>query len=380
MAGLTHRERALTALDHGEPDRVPIDLGGSRSSSIILPAYENLKKRMGLEHETKLIAKRQRIVYPDEKILQTFDVDFRPLMLGDFKRKLSKEIDSDTIVDVWGTTWKKAPAGHYINARGVFQDREPTVEMLEGFDWPDPNDPGLFEGLKEKSESLRKETDYAIVLNLGLGIMHQCWFMRGFAEWLMDLSLNKDFAGCFLDKAADLWIKISENALDAVGDNVDVLCFGDDVAMQESTLISPQSYRELVKPRHKRMIAALKSRIDAKVLLHTCGSVYTIIEDFIEIGVDAINPVQVTARNMDPSRLKAEFGDRLCFWGAIDTQRTLPFGRPEEVRKEVRKMIDCLGRDGGYILAAVHNIQAEVPPENIVAMFEEARTYKPVYP
>jgi uroporphyrinogen decarboxylase len=282
-------------------------------------------------------------------------------------------------VDAWGTTWKKAPAGHYITVKGAFQDCEPTVEMLDTFEWPDPDDPGLFEGLKDQSEFLRKHTDYAIVLNLGLGIMHQCWFMRGFAEWLMDLTLNKEFAGRFLDRAADLWIKISENALDAVGDHVDVLCFGDDVAMQESTLISPQLYREMVKPRHKRMIDALKSKREAKVLLHTCGSVYALIEDFIEIGVDAINPVQVSARSMDPPRLKSEFGDRLGFWGGIDTQRILPFGQPGEVREEVRRMIDCLGKGGGYVLAAVHNIQAEVPPENIVALFEEARTYKPIY-
>ena len=166
MTGMTHRERVLTALGHNEPDRVPIDLGASRSSSIILPAYENLKKYLGLEHRTRLVAKRQRLVYPDEEILHKFDVDLRPLMLGDFKRKPSIEIDSDTIVDAWGTTWKKAPAGHYITVKGAFQDCEPTVEMLDTFEWPDPDDPGLFEGLKDQSEFLRKHTDYAIVLNL----------------------------------------------------------------------------------------------------------------------------------------------------------------------------------------------------------------------
>ena len=149
------------------------------------------------------------------------------------------------------------------------------------------------------------------------------------------------------------------------------------MAMQEGMFINPSVYRELVKPMHKRMVEAIKSQSGAKVLLHTCGSVYSIMEDLIDIGVDAINPVQVSARDMDPAKLKREFGARMSFWGAIDTQRILPFGTPQEVRDEVRKMIDCLGAGGGYILASVHNIQAEVTAENIVAMFEEAKSYRP---
>jgi len=149
---------------------------------------------------------------------------------------------------------------------------------------------------------------------------------------------------------------------------------GDDVAMQESTLVSPQVYRELIKPRHGRIVTAVKSRNNVKVLFHTCGSVYPLIEDLIEIGVDALNPVQVSARNMDPVKLKKEFGDRIAFWGAIDTHRILPFANPMEVREEVRSIIDRMGKGGGYVLSAVHNIQAEVPPENIVSMFEEAKS------
>jgi uroporphyrinogen decarboxylase len=139
--------------------------------------------------------------------------------------------------------------------------------------------------------------------------------------------------------------------------------------------MSPQMYRNLVKPRHKRMNAALKTRSHAKVHYHSCGSVYRVIEHLIEIGIDALNPIQVNARNMEPARLTREFGYRLAFWGAIDTQRVLPYGTPEEVREEVRRVIDVMAPGGGYILASVHNIQAEVPPENIVAMFEEGRSW-----
>jgi uroporphyrinogen decarboxylase len=178
-----------------------------------------------------------------------------------------------------------------------------------------------------------------------------------------------------MDIVADIWIKIAENALDATDDNVDVVAWGDDIAIQDTTLISPKTYRDLIKPRHRRMVQAVKSRSNAKIHYHSCGSVYAIIEDLIEVGIDALNPIQVSANKMDPATLKQEFGDRLAFWGGIDTQRVLPYGSPPEVRKEVRKTIDCLGRGGGYVLAGVHNIQADVPPENIVAMFDEGRNY-----
>ena len=179
-----------------------------------------------------------------------------------------------------------------------------------------------------------------------------------------------------MDRAADIWTRMARNALKEVGEYVDVVSWGDDLASQESPLFSPKIYRELVKPRHARMIDGVKSMADVKVNYHTCGSVYPLIEDLIDIGVDALNPLQVSARNMDPAKLKRDFGDRLAFWGGMDTHRLLPFGTPDEVRKETRRMIDLMGRGGGYILATVHNIQAEVPPENIVAMFDEARSHR----
>lgn len=278
-------------------------------------------------------------------------------------------------MDSWATTWKKAPDGHFINVDGPFQNREPEMESLESFDWPDPDNHGLYEGLGQKAEALRKNTDCAVVLNLPVGIVHQCQFMRGFAEFLMDLHINSEFASRLMDIIADIWIRIAQNALEAVGDNIDVIMWGDDVAMQEATLMSPEVYRELIKPQHKRMVAALKSHGSTRVHYHTCGSVYALIDDLIEIGIDALNPIQVNARNMDPARLKDEFGERLAFWGAIDTQRILPYGSPEEVRAEVRRIIDIMGKGGGYILASVHNIQAEVTPENIAAMFDEGKSY-----
>ena len=199
--------------------------------------------------------------------------------------------------------------------------------------------------------------------------------MRGFAELLMDLYENAAFASRLLDIITDLHIKIAVNALHAAGDNVDILFFPDDLGHQQATFMSPRLYRELIKPRHKRFVEALKSRSNAKILLHSDGAIYGVIQDLIEIGIDALNPVQVSARNMDPAVLKREFGDRLSFWGAVDTQQILPFESPWKVREEVRRIIDLLGNGGGYILTSVQSIQEEVPPENIVAMFEEGKSY-----
>ena len=375
MVSMMHRERVLAAINREQPDRVPVDLGSTRATTMIIASYDNLKEYLGLNHETRLMWKYQNSVVPDETILKRLDIDTRLLLLGDFKKKPAKIIDADSFIDVWGTTWKKTPAGHFINAEGPFQKGDPEIEILENFDWPDPNDPGLYEGLKERAESLRKSTDCAIVLDLPNAIMLQGWFVRGFAEWLTDLYMNKEFACRLMDIITDIWTRIVERALEIVGKNIDIVAMADDLGMQSGTFVSPQVYREMLKPRHKRMIDAIKSRSDAKIFLHSCGSVYAIIEDLIEIGIDVLNPVQVAAKNMEPEKLKKEFGDRLAFWGAIDTQHVLPFGTPDEVRTEVRRVIDCLGKGGGYIVASVHNLQPEVPPENIIAMFDEARSY-----
>jgi uroporphyrinogen decarboxylase len=180
-----------------------------------------------------------------------------------------------------------------------------------------------------------------------------------------------------MDKLCDFWVGTAETVIEAAGpENIDLIYFGEDLGTQDSCMFDPDTiYPKYIKPRHRRMVETLKSLTGAKVCIHSCGSVYHFIEHFIDIGIDVLNPVQVTAKNMEPERLKADFGDRMCFWGGINTQRILPFGTPEEVAAETRRIIKILGRGGGYILNSVHNIQAEVPPENIVAMFDAGRAY-----
>ena len=376
MSEISHRERVLLALNHIEPDRVPIDFGGANFAAMTLPAYQKLEKHLGMEYPSILRGIRAQTVVPAEAVLEYFDIDTRPLLLGDFTDGF-KEIAVNTLVDGWGTTWKKAPDGHYITVDGPFKDSEsPNFEILEKHPWPDPDDPGPYKGLKERAEYLRKYTDYALILALPLGVIHQSQFLRGFTEWLMDFYRFPDFAVRLMDIASDIWIRIAENAINAVGENVDVIAWGDDLGMQEGPLMNPEIYRKYIKPYHQKMIRALKSRSEAKVLFHSCGSVFPFIEDLIENGVDALNPLQVSAKDMDPAVLKEQFGERISFWGGIDTHHVLPKESPKKVREEVEHMVKLLGKGGGYVLASVHNIQNDVPAENAVAMFEAARTAK----
>ena len=375
MSNFEHRERVLKALNHEEPDRVPIDLGSSAATTITSIAYEKLKTHLGFEHQTTAMMERSGTVILDEAICQMFDIDTRPLLLGKYRSAKLRRLDPYTSIDEWGVSWKMTSHGTAIDVNGPFYNKDPKPELLETFDWPDPNNSGLYYDLKERARHLRTSTDCAIVLNLPVGVVHQSQFLRGFDTFLIDLYTATEFSCYMMDKIADIWIKIAEIAIEEAEGNFDVVIWYDDLGLQQALLVSPQMYRDLIKPRHKKMVAALKSLCQAKILLHTCGSVYDILDDLIEIGIDALNPVQVSAKNMEPEQLKTRFGDRLTFWGAIDTQEVLPFRKPQDVREEVRRIIDAMGDNGGYVISSVQNIQADVPPENIVAMLQEAKAY-----
>lgn len=377
MTQMTPRERVLAALEHRETDRVPIDFGGTYTTTIYFAAYERLKAHLGIDHATAIYSKTRRLAVPDEAVLERFDVDTRMLALGAYEGD-QRELDEDTYLDEWGTTWRKAEDGHYLYVDGpYFNRKKPTIdEVLDG-KWPDPDNPGYYRGLKARAEALRRESDCAVILNMPIGVIHQGQFLRGFGDWLKDLYKNRAFLDRLMEEIAVRWIHVAETALDLTDGCVDVVFFGDDLASQLAPLFDPAIYREIIKPRHARMIRAVKEKADVKVLYHSCGAISTLIDDLIDIGVDAVNPVQVGAHGMDPNELKARFGGRIAFWGGIDTQRVLPFGTPDDVRAEVRRIIDCMTPGGGYVLNSVHNIQNDVSPENIVAMFEEARTYRP---
>ena len=372
---MTHRERILAALRREPTDRVPADLGSTLATTLTAGAHSRLRQHLGFAavREPPLFSKRSLTVVPDQAILERFDVDARPVLLGGGEARPDREMAGGAFIDEWGITWSKPSEGHYINTDGPFHRvGEPSQRLLEEFAWPDPDDAGRYRGLRERARALHEGTDCAVVLGLGVGPVHQCQFLRGYAEWLEDLLANPAFAEGLLDRAADFWIRTTTRALEEAAGSIDLVMFGDDLGTQRATLIRPALYRSLVKPRHRRMVQAVK-RFGKPVLFHTCGSVVPFLPDFIEIGIDALNPIQVSAAGMDPPRLKRDYGRDLAFWGAIDNQRLLPFGTPAEVRAQVRRRIGELGPGGGYVLSAAHNIQADVPPENVVALYDAAR-------
>jgi uroporphyrinogen decarboxylase len=372
---MTHRQRIHAALRREQTDRVPLDLGSTLATTLTAGAHERLRRYLGLPGASPaaVFSRRSGTVIPDEALLKYFDVDARPLILGAPERRPDREISETAFVDEWGITWSRPHGGHYINTAGPFYGlEEPSPRDVERHDWPDPDDPGRFRGLRDRARALYEQTDYAVVLGLGVGPVHQCQFLRGYGEWLVDLIAHPAFAEALLDRVVEIWVAIARRALEEAAEFVDLVMFGDDVGTQKGPLVRPELYRRVIQPRHRRMIEAVKA-FGKPVLFHSCGSVYALIPALIDAGVDILNPIQVSAAHMDTARLKAEFGRDLVFWGAVDNQGVLPKGTPEAVRCEVRRRVADLGPGGGYVLAAAHNIQQDVPPENVVAMFDEAR-------
>jgi len=250
---------------------------------------------------------------------------------------------------------------------------EITVADVARYPWPDPTDPGYVRGLRERALRIRETTDCALVLHLSDVFVHTSQYLRGFEKWYMDMVLDQQLIGALMDAVLEIRMEIARRALALVGDLIDVVSTADDVADQRGPQMSPRLYRKMIKPRHARYLALIRSLTGATLLFHSCGSVVDLLPDFIDMGIQALNPVQVTARGMDTAQLKAQFGDALVFWGGVDTMHVLPNGTPDDVRAEVRRRIADLAPGGGYVLTAVHNIQPDVPPENIVAMYEAAR-------
>lgn len=370
---MTPRQRVIAAVERRCPDRVPIDIGGSSVTTIIGEAYERLKQALGVDGETRYMKRKSRTMLLDEAIAVRLHSDTRPLLPGNPEGWHDVYFPDGSFRDEWGVVWASAGEGHYAPVGNPLHDAD--LDDLARFPWPDPLNPGRVRGLRDQGRRLHEETDYAIVLSLPVGFVHQSQYLRGYQEFLMDLILNPVFIETLMDKTLEFWMALASAVLDEVGPYVDVIQFGDDVAFQDRPMVDPRRYRRMIKPRQKQMVDLLKRKSSAKVLYHCCGAVSTLIPDFIDIGVDALNPVQVSAAGMDTARLKAEFGDHIAFWGAIDTSRILPCGSVADVRDEVKRRIQDLGPGGGYVVASVHNIQDDVPPENILALADAAYEY-----
>ena len=372
MEKMSPRERVLTALNHKEPDRVPLDLGG-RVTTITKVPYEELKKYLGITSETKLFIRSA--VDPPEELLQRFSIDTRYVRLKPPKNfKIHLDPDN-SYLDEWGVRWRRPESSLYWDPVDP-PLRNATLKDLETYPWPNPDDPGRTEGLREEVKRLREGTDYAIIADVPWwGMFEWSWVALRGPQFLMDMVIDKPFARALIDKLLDLYMKLYGNYLDAVGDYIDVIFVMDDLGGENGPLISPELYREMIKPAHKKLWGSIKSRTKARLFLHSCGSIAPFIHDLADVGIDILNPVQVAAKGMDSKKLKTDFGNRVTFWGGIDTQRVLPMGSPQDVEAEVKKRIRDFAPGGGYILTAVHNIQAGVPPENIVMMYDAAKKY-----
>ncbi|NLY02958.1 MAG: hypothetical protein GXY83_43455 [Rhodopirellula sp.] len=266
--------------------------------------------------------------------------------------------------------------GHYFSlCQSPLAETTLTRQAIDNLGWPDPADPRRWAGLRQRAETFRRE-GYAVVLRgLSAGILEMACRLRPMDKFLMDLALDETVAMHLLAKIAELKGRFWEAALGDLGDAVDVVVEADDYGTQQSMLVSPAMYRRLLKPLQAELFAIIRKRLpDGFIFFHSCGNVRSLIPDFIEIGVDILNPVHITATGMEPTALKRDFGRDLCFWGGgVDTQGVLPNGTPEQVREDVKRNVAALAPGGGYVFNTVHNIQADVPPENIMAMWEAFR-------
>ncbi len=372
---MNSRERVLEALNHRQPDRVPVDFGSfPGATSINVRAYQNFLEYLGLGLEVRVQNILMHTAEVHDDLLDRFHVDTKAvnpsISLSEFDAP--EEFDYTP----FAVKWRRSTDFTYAPIKGPFQElTNPNLDDLKAFRWPKVEDLENADDWKNKAAALRNRTDRALVARLLPGIVTLAQFQRGFEGWAADLLLNRKFSEAHHEKLAEIWIQTAETLLDAVGPNVDIFMFGDDLGLQEQPMMNPKTFREFIKPLMKQMIDSVKRKTDAKVALHSCGSVYDFIEDFIEIGIDALNPLQATAKNMEPEKLKEKAGKDLALWGSIDTHIVLPFGSTREVEEEVKRKIEVLGDGGGYILSADHNILVDVPPENIEAMFEAAFTH-----
>lgn len=379
---LSPRERVLKTLNHEVPDRIPIDLGGNQTG-IHRIAYQNLVKYLGIKDEIKIMDAVQQLAKPCEDVLQRFHVDTRYIFAKggeNFNGEIIKTVRNGTVwydlTDEFGVRWSMPEDNPLYMDITHHPLANATIDDLKDYPFPKGNDPSRFEGLREQALFLKKETNYAVVSGISGVVYEICWYMRGLEQWMCDLVQQPEFCEALLDCTLKFWLDWFDLFLKEVGDVVDVIMIGDDLTGQKGPLFNPQIYRRIVKPRQKQLVQFIKSRTKAKIWYHTCGSCIEYIPDLIDNGIDILNPVQTSAKNMNPHVLKEKFGKQLVFWGGgCDAQHILPHGTPDEVRQNVIEHIQAFKPGGGYVFNNVHNIQADVPPENIVTLFDTAYEY-----
>jgi len=378
---MNSRDRVLTSLSHREPDHVPLDIGGSDVTGIHRDAFRRLAHHLGLEEDVPLYHRVQQLALPSDEMLHRLQVDVRPLLAqpSDSWELVLKDTGTHhTFTDEWGVQWAMPKdGGLYFDMVGHPLSGVSGVTGLTKRQWPDGGNKARFQGLRRQAEEL-VDRGYATTLAPAYGgILESAAWLRGYENFYMDLIRDPALTETTLDATLRFHLDFWGAALEEVGGLLDVAIEYDDLGWQSGLLVSKEMYRRYVKPRHTELFSFIKTHSRAAVFLHSCGAVYDLIPDFIESGVDILNPVQVRAAGMgDTQALKEEFGDQLVFWGGgVDTQAILPRATPAEVKDEVKRRIEDLAPGGGFVFSAVHNIQPDVPPENIVAMWEAWQEY-----
>ncbi|MCL5071807.1 MAG: methyltransferase [Actinobacteria bacterium] len=408
------RERIRRVLNHEVPDRVPIDFGSMRSSGISTIAYNKLKQILNItEDPAKMYDFIQQLAYPEKEILEIFKVDVIDAGQAFLKNRdewtewvldngskclipkfLNIEIDNKKTVFLKDKNnlilGKKPTTSLYVDqCFWVYKNLDLIPEDLRTNDlskfiWAIPSPPWHLDIFNDKEFELFKSviknfyetTDYSIVLSVGCNLFETGTFLRGMENFLIDIYVDKKGVSRLLDKLVEENIKKLSRIIEGVGDYVDLLQFGDDLGSQDSPFMSPQIYRDLFKSRHKTMWDYVHNNSKCKVFLHSCGSIYELLPDLIDAGLDVINPVQTNCRNMGPEKLKKEFGKNLIFWGGCcNTRDVLSNKTPKEVELDVRKRMEILGKNGGLVFNQIHNILSNIPPENVVMMFKAALKY-----
>ena len=396
---MNSRQRVMCAIHHLQPDRAPIDFGGTRQSGIAASTYHRLKRRLGMDTPTRVYDLYQMLAEVEQPLLDRFGADVvglnRPAVAFGIRNENFKPwtLFDGTPVQVPGSFDPEIEPSGDLLLRAA--DGSPLARMPKGgfyFDRLDKYpgaahaDPATLQPpmlsaeecdhFHAQAEAYWQQTDRAIIA--AMGPPYELFFGLGtgdFQAWMITLATEPDYVHALNEKLTECWIENLRRFSDAVGDRVQILQFNDDLGTQDAPFLSTAMFRERIMPYYKRGLDWVHEHTQMKVFMHNDGAIFNLIPSLIEMGVDILNPVQTTAKGMDPVQLKQRFGEKLTFWGAAcDCQGTLAFGTPQQVADEVAQSLRVFAPGGGYVLAPVHNIQAGVPPENVIALFEACCT------
>jgi len=377
---MNSRERVKTSLNHKEPDRIPIDIGQSSFTGISAVAYKNLLKYLGKrDREIVIHDRKQQLAKMDEDILEYFGIDVRGIYFdppANWSFNLHDDDDYTFYSDHWDITWRMP------KEKGLYYDlwKSPLAgvnlsEEMKDFSWPKIDDESRIKNIVRSAKELHEQNEYFITVGgcaMTVGFFQEFQWLQGIQNAYLNLAMDPDGSRELLEKLEELEIQFWTWILPIIGEYIDMMVIPDDFAGQTGLLISKSMFEEFFKPRYTRLFSTIKKLAPhIKTFYHCCGAVTQLIPDIIEMGADILNPLQLSADGMNIAQIKKDFGKDICFWGGgVDTQFTLPNGTKQEIKDEVKRNMDILAPGGGYIFNTVHNIQGDVPPENIATMFE----------